>query len=360
MSPSSPPSASERIFWIDVLRGIAIVLMIPANLAPFLTEPHAMWFRLAGSFSAPTFIALSAGMVILRARHHSLRYYLIRGGLVTLVGVLLDALLWRILPFTSFDVLYIIGPGIPLIYLSHRRSGQELALLGVILMLAGPILQSRVGYDPVPLQVYWNDFSWPGLPRLAASWFIDGWFPILPWMGFAFIGAALAKTSFDPHQVHHIRRLIIPGLVLATAGFILLFANQTLLPGITEGTVIPTREGYSEIFYPPTIAYMLAACGILLVAISTLSHIGPSAWDAYPAYFGRYSMMVYILHQAIGELALKPILALNDVEQLESGWMFLAINLFVFAIITLVCMGLDAVKRRWPPTNIALQVLIGR
>ncbi|MCK7513099.1 MAG: hypothetical protein MZV70_59810 [Desulfobacterales bacterium] len=34
--------------------------------------------------------------------------------MVVLIGALLDALVWRILPFASVDVLYVIGIGIPL------------------------------------------------------------------------------------------------------------------------------------------------------------------------------------------------------------------------------------------------------
>jgi hypothetical protein len=71
-------------------------------------------------------------------------------------------------------------------------------------------------------------------------------------------------------------------------------------------------------------------------------------------------MVVYILHQALGELVIKRVLAAYELEQLESGWMFFAVNLFVFAVIALVCLLLDQVKKRYPPKNIALQVLIGR
>ena len=45
--------------------GIAIMLMIPANLSPYYAEPHAMWYRFVSSLAAPMFIFLSAGMVIL-------------------------------------------------------------------------------------------------------------------------------------------------------------------------------------------------------------------------------------------------------------------------------------------------------
>ena len=48
----------QRLQWVDVLRGIAILFMIPANLSTLWEASHPMWFRLMGSFAAPTFILL--------------------------------------------------------------------------------------------------------------------------------------------------------------------------------------------------------------------------------------------------------------------------------------------------------------
>lgn len=45
-----------RISWIDVLRGVAIILMMPANLSIFWSAPHPLWFRVLASYAAPIFI----------------------------------------------------------------------------------------------------------------------------------------------------------------------------------------------------------------------------------------------------------------------------------------------------------------
>ena len=76
-----------RIIWVDFLRGIAIMLMIPANLSPYYAEPHAMWYRFMSSLAAPMFISLSAGMVVLNSEKHHFDYYLMRGAAVMLIGV---------------------------------------------------------------------------------------------------------------------------------------------------------------------------------------------------------------------------------------------------------------------------------
>ena len=137
----------DRLIWVDFLRGIAIMLMIPANLSPYYAEPHAMWYRFMSSLAAPMFICLSAGMVVLYSEKHRFGYYVTRGGAVILIGVLLDVLLWRILPFASVDVLYVIGLSTPLVYLVRKQRVGALIAAGGILMLGGPLLQTFVGYN---------------------------------------------------------------------------------------------------------------------------------------------------------------------------------------------------------------------
>ena len=58
---------------IDILRGVAIVTMIAANMAPYLLQkPHSIYVRLYGTFAAPLFILLSGMMV---TRGHILKKY---------------------------------------------------------------------------------------------------------------------------------------------------------------------------------------------------------------------------------------------------------------------------------------------
>src|SRR5262245_51031015 len=77
-SPSSPASLDNvnavgaraaRDPSIDVLRGLAVFMMVAANLAASALEgPHPLWFRLYGSFAAPLFVLLSGMMVAYTAR----------------------------------------------------------------------------------------------------------------------------------------------------------------------------------------------------------------------------------------------------------------------------------------------------
>src|SRR5260370_41952783 len=102
-SPQVPdcPATSERprrALSIDVLRGLAVITMIAANLAASALEgPHPLWFRLYGSFAAPLFVLLSGMMVAYTARckSHGLRYFASRGAIVIGFAALLEIVIWK-------------------------------------------------------------------------------------------------------------------------------------------------------------------------------------------------------------------------------------------------------------------------
>ncbi|MBP1745850.1 MAG: hypothetical protein H6Q54_465 [Deltaproteobacteria bacterium] len=350
----------DRIPWVDFLRGIAIILMIPANLSPYYAEPHAMWYRVMSSLAAPTFISLSAGMVILNSQKHHFNYYLTRGAFVVLIGVLLDTLLWRILPFASVDVLYVIGIGIPLMYLVRQQKMSALVASGGILILAGPFLQTLLGYHPDVLEIELGNIYLPDLSRVAASWLVDGYFPLFPWLGYTFVGAALFRYVFQEKKQIDTVRLSILGLILLVIGALLLFVPTSAIPNLTNGGILVTREGYSEIFYPPTYGFVFFSNGAILIQVVLFVRVRRNFLSAIPMFFGEYCMLVYISHQVLGEYGLKPLLAWAGVEQVFSDYLFVVINLVMFIVVAALCKLADLAKRAHPPRNVFLQIIVGK
>ena len=185
---------------IDILRGLAIFTMVAANMAgPVLVEPHPFLFRFYGSFAAPLFILISGMMVALttQTKGHNLKYFLIRGMLVITVGALIDVLIWKIYPFTTVDVLYLIGISLPLAYLFMRLNTPSQWLIVISIFFFTPFLQNIFGYADYPTEFF---FPW-GAPtiiienqtNILTHWLVDGWFPIFPWLGFSLLGVILAN-----------------------------------------------------------------------------------------------------------------------------------------------------------------------
>src|SRR5579871_1482995 len=186
----------RRVAWIDILRGIAIILMIPANLSPLWSSAHPLWFRIAASYAAPAFIMLSTGMVILNANSHNFNYYLKRGLLVIGFGVFMDVCVWKIFPFITYDVLYLIGLVMPIIYLIRHFSTIQLFFLGLLIFFLTPFLQHSIGYHLEISEVALFHPYWPGMGRIIQALLIDGWFPVFPWLGIAIFGTLFFKVLF--------------------------------------------------------------------------------------------------------------------------------------------------------------------
>jgi uncharacterized membrane protein len=349
-----------RLIWVDFLRGIAIMLMIPANLSPYYAEPHAMWYRFMSSLAAPMFISLSAGMVILNSEKHHFGYYLTRGAAVMLIGALLDTLLWRILPFASVDVLYVIGFSIPLIYWVRAQKLGVLIALGGIFMLGGPLLQTFAGYNEKILEIKLIGFYLPDVSRIVASWFVDGYFPLFPWLGYGFMGGALFKCVSQAENRSNVIWLLVVGVILLGVGSLLLFVPTSIIHNLANGGILVSREGYSEIFYPPTYGFLFFSNGIVFIQIAVFSRMRYSVLSGIPIFFGKHSMLVYILHQALGECGLKPVLAWVGAERVTDAYTFLVINIFMFMIVAAMCKMADLVKKAHPPRKVFLQIILGK
>ena len=363
MTPRTAQSGSgrSRLFWIDVFRGLAILLMVPANFAPYLADPHPVWYRIAGSFAAPMFITLSAGMVALQRGKRSLSYYAKRGGCVILVGALIDWLLTGILPFTSFDVLYVIGLSLPLAYLIRNWRVRRLWLTATIIFLATTLLQQAVGYDPNVYQLYFTDLHRPHLLRTIESLCIDGWFPLFPWIGFAFLGVGLFRIAIvDAAHKIVLRKLAPVGACLAVVGSVLLFVEIPGIESFASGAILADRNGYSDIFYPATLGYLALASGVVLLVATALQRVPQRPFTQLLAYLGQYSMLIYVLHTVWARFVIRGTLELYDFDDIDSGYVFAAVTIASIAVFALVCRLISLLKTVYTPKSLPLQVVIGR
>jgi uncharacterized membrane protein len=352
-------TSSERYRWIDQIRGLAIILMIPANLAPYFAEPHPLWFRILGSFSAPTFIMLSAGMVILTSHKHDLAYYVKRALSILAIGFLLDFFLWKILPCTSFDVLYTISVSLPIIYFCRNQKTRVILAFACTVFLFAVVFQTFIGYHTEAYEIYLNKFEWPALPRLLQSWFIDGWFPVFPWVGFSLLGAVLFRAIFYHPEHVHAKSLIIGGAIMLIIGYVLLFVPIHGLINLANGTIITGRDDYSEIFYAPSYPYLITAIGTVLFITAIFLKISKHSVFGIMGFYGRYSMLIYLLHQSLGALCLKPIIGMYGAENITNGWLFVLANLAVFAVVSIICYLVELLKQRYHPKHVFLTVLFG-
>jgi hypothetical protein len=346
--PHLPKDSAGRYPGIDIFRGIAIFTMLAANsAAESLAAPHHFWFRIYGSFAAPIFVFLAGFMVGIGYQKHPLSYFIKRGLEIIPVAALIDTFIWRDLPGTTFDVLYLTGLGIPVAAYTLKLKTPVRILLCILFFALGPILQHVYSYETfvhefafkfIPLSnsiwiIIWlsiivcagvfflpikpsvkkiiSYFYFAILSVLAGiflyksislgvtaaipptpnwwlkSWLFDGWFPVFPWMGFIIAGT-LAFTHAS-RIVNNVKIFLPIGIILFLTGLTWLYFRRP----------IEEREGYSELFYPPRAPYLCAAIGAITIGLSVLKYLKPVFGLQFLRYLGSCSLFIYIFHSAI-------------------------------------------------------------
>lgn len=284
MSPASDkPKTRPRLHAIDALRGAAIVTMFAANLAgPCLRPPHPMWLRIYGSFAAPTFVLLAGMMTSLSSNPAPLNRLLKRSALLLLLAAGIDLLCWGIDPFETFDVLYLLGLALPIAGLCSRLPLRGHLLIAVGIVLVTPWLHRAVGYGPLlPDRLA---YPWPAWRRLL----VDGWFPVFPWLGLALLGGVVGRLQ----PLSETRRpwLIPLGSALLTAGAVAWWLAPPALV---------TRDGYSELFYPPSPQYLAVAFGAVLLMLALFDKLERRFSLSWLVVLGRSSLLLYVAHVAL-------------------------------------------------------------
>ena len=355
MTPSQQRTeAPFRDLSVDLLRGLAIAIMVAANLIPFLLIPPApFWLRVIASVAAPLFIFLSGMMVALSfcSKKHPFSYFLIRGGFVILLGALLDLLTRGLVPFLDFDVLYLIGISLPLAYLFLHLDLPKRMLVFLSIIVVTPLAQIFFGYSGLPLSVpmipILTGSALPTASEILRQYLIEGWFPIFPWLAVALLGAHAGTFRWQEKRIRSFadRELaILGGGALATGALF-----WYLLPGPAL-----TPYGYAELFYPPTTEFLLFIAGLifcLFIAadwLVTTRHTFGSL-----QVLGQCSLAIYVVHTIIIELLIQPL-------QLQVSLpLYLAGSLtFIAAMIALATM-IRSLRLRLDNPPFIIRVLIG-
>jgi len=342
-------TATARDRGVDTLRGLAIVLMVAANAAPgTLVEPYPLWYKVLSSLAAPLFVTISGLMVCFtaRTRGYPFSHYIKRGALVLLAAALLDLLVWLMVPATSFDVLYLIGISLPLAYLAARAGGWVPWVLAAAVFAATPFLQSLLGYCDYPVEIYFFEESTFAdcIPcAIATHYLVDGWFPLFPWLGFAFVGAGLAGVR--DRGLQQSWWFPVVGLVLLAGGVALWISS----PG-----EMLSREGYAELFYPSPAGFMPAVTGFIFLAFWAVSVVRlPKLLDPVWA-LGEVSITIYVAHLALIGYVVEKFFE-------PSGMCALAVHYtWIMALMLALAYGLRAYRKRGGrPRNSFLRMFAG-
>jgi uncharacterized membrane protein len=275
----------------------------------------------------------------------------VAAALLLAVGALVDVAIFNITPFYSFDVLYLIGIACPLTFFVARFSRTHQLLLVALIFLATPILQWTFGYtdDPGDYTLWGGESGTRGVvpdnpTGLLQHLFIDGSFPLFPWLGISFAGATMAQVFFLSRRENVRIELGLAAVVLLIAGVIAWW----VYPG-----PMFDRDGYSELFYPPIPGLIVTACGTVLALLWAIDQVPNWIFYVPLRWLGECSLLMYILHLAIIIYLLQPLF--SD-RQLPT---FLVINFATVCCLVAIALIIRELKRAWPDRPYFARLLLG-
>ncbi len=303
--------SKEKFFYLDLLRGWAMVIMVEVHVFNAFLRPEIKkegWFPVLNFINgmvAPSFIFIAGFAFILSFRTNidELRTFgdlfrkkLGRIGLIFLVGYLIhipffsmrNNFLYTDLPllksFYNVDVLQCIGAGILLLFISRLVIKSDNVYNAFIIL-------SMIGFVMATPFIWHVDFSrFLYLPVACYFNEVNGsFFPVFPWLGFIFAGAVTAtyllKSRENGGEDKFMNMLIIAGGII--------FA-------ITS-PIVAWLEKSPEFEVKPNPLFFIQRLGVIfiLLYLFRLYYKKRGERESFFLDMSRESLLVYWLHLLI-------------------------------------------------------------
>jgi hypothetical protein len=299
--------------------------MIIANSAAVIgNKEYSYFFRIICSLAAPLFVLLSGISFSVSSKYQSTSHTKTRSALYLLITAsCIDLFIWQSPPFYTFDVLYIIAFGIFLnIFLNHKTLVYFLSFILLSIGLAvylQVVLPYRFEMQEISLQNIVDMNIRDYIMSSIRYMFVDGWFPIFPWICLPIIGTLIVK--YQP--IYQSNKLYVYMFSL----FALLVSIYGL---ITASSIVPLRNGYVELFYPASyLIFILVCSGALLFFTNTFHNKTSNTFINYFSMIGKYSLFIYIIHIAIIHFVLDVFFNSLDASSFAVVMVIFTVSLYV-------------------------------
>ena len=318
------PLSPKRIDSIDIIRGLAMVIMAldhvrdyfhigantddPLNLAT--TSPALYFTRWITHFCAPIFVFLSGTSIYLqslRKTKKELGIFLLKRGLWLIIAE------WTIIAFawtfnTNFNILplqVIWAIGISMFILGllilARLSYSLILALGILIVAGHNLLdipESKPGFEAG----FWWDLLHHGVFKLypiGDNRVLMMVYPFLPWTGLMMLGYCAGKLftpSFSPEARKKLLLQMGGGLIalFVVLRFINLYGDP--VPWTKQDSPFYTFLSFLKINkYPPSLLYLCITIGPALILLALIESI-KNRFTGFMVTFGRTAFFYYILH----------------------------------------------------------------
>jgi len=275
-----------RLFSLDIIRGFAVLIMVFANAYPYLIpfDYCPKFLRLLFSSAAPIFIFLSGfSLSLAKENGKKINSLILRSFQILFFAIIIDIFIWTISPFLTMDVLYLISYSMLLTICLISFS--DIFKLSFAIAIIACIALTHNYYNFEITEIPISDIiSGYYLNQALHYAFIDGWFPVTPWMGIFILGYITCNKKLMLWKYSNY--LLVLGSIFLV-GFCFFYHFDFF-------RINPLRDGYTEIFYPVSIPYLFYIFGLFLV-ITFLTSKKLSGFRVIRS-MGMFSLPIYFIH----------------------------------------------------------------
>jgi len=311
---------SSRIESIDILRGLAMVIMALDHVRDYFhygsffidptdfdtTTPFLFFTRFITHNCAPAFIFLAGTSAFLygsnKPKPQLSKFLFTRGLWLVFLEIAVNGLLW------SFDITYssiflqvIWAIGLSMIALSLIVYLQKkmILIIGLVLVAGHNLLDGIVMEGKSFKSIIWYILHQRNGFNISPDYEIIFAYPIIPWIGVLALGycfGSLYKRDFNPA----LRKKWLLGLGF---GAIALFYILRGLNGygdlyqwsVQKNAVFTIMSFFNVTKYPPSLDYILITLGPAMLFLYVIENV-KNRFTNFLLVFGRVPLFYYFLH----------------------------------------------------------------
>jgi uncharacterized membrane protein len=313
-------SKTNRIQSIDLLRGVAMIIMALDHCRDFLhygvsigqnpldfstTTPFLFMTRWITHFCAPVFVFLSGTSIFLYSNKGKTKkevafFLFSRGLFLMLVEIFVIETLWDFnFTIIYLQVIWAIGLSMVVLSVLQYLPYKILLLTGLIIVFGHNLLDTIRIETPFWKSVFWSIIHVRHDYPINDHLLFEVAYPFLPWLGLMILGYAAGKLYLpETNPTYRKKTLRLTGLVSILLFIILRWTN---LYGdmhqwqVQKTAVFTVLDFINTSKYPPSLLFILMTIGPALILLSFLENASGSISKKI-IVFGKVPFFYYVPH----------------------------------------------------------------
>ncbi len=314
---------SSRIESIDILRGLAMVIMALDHVRDYFhfgsffvdptdletTTPFVFFTRFITHNCAPAFIFLAGTSAFLYGRNKSKkelsRFLWTRGLWLIFLEVAVNNLIWTFDITYSFLILQVIWAiGVSMIVLSVLiyLPKNIVLIIGMVLIAGHNLLDGIRAEGDSFGSIIWYILHQRARLQVTPDLLITFGYPVIPWIGLMALGycfGTLYQKNFDAR----VRRIWLLGMGFGAIALFYIIRGTNIYGdlhpwSVQHSSVYSALSFFNVTKYPPSLAYLLITIGPALLFLAIIEPVKNRVTN-FLLVFGRVPLFYYFLHMIV-------------------------------------------------------------